>query len=60
MTTIRIETRIDQIIRDTKNFAKGFEAGCIFTLGVVGYFAAKKKAKEILKKAEEKSKEEES
>ena len=57
MTTIRIETRIDQIIRDTKHFAKGFEAGCIFTLAVVGYFTAKKKAKEILKKAEE-SKEE--
>ena len=58
MAIIRIETRLDQIVRDAKTYVKGFEAGAIFTLCAVGYFTAKKKAKEILKKAEEMKEEE--
>lgn len=58
MAIIRIETRLDQFIRDCKYWIKGFEAGAATTVGIVGYLALRKKCKELKKKAEEVKEEE--
>lgn len=56
MTIIKIENRIDTIIRDCKNWGKGFVAGSLTTVCLIGYGVAKKRVEEL--KKEDKNKEE--
>ena len=54
MTIIKIENRIDTIIRDCKNWGKGFVAGSLTTVCLIGYGVAKKKADELKKEMNKK------